>query len=145
MGPRCSSAETQDCHRSYIIAAKVTIVSAIDLMTSNVSFMYMYTYSGNNSFPTTCTYCRLQCNHSNRIFNYFSLSLDPMRLIILIWPLFEMWPWTDISWYKRSLQVIDNRCLINTSLWITKAMIIFNMDFFSWITNHHCILLGKLK
>jgi hypothetical protein len=29
MGPRCSSAETQVCHRSYIIAAKVQRVTSI--------------------------------------------------------------------------------------------------------------------
>ena len=30
MGPRCSSAETQVCHRSYIIAARLTIPSLYD-------------------------------------------------------------------------------------------------------------------
>jgi hypothetical protein len=32
MGPRCSSAETQVCHRSYIIAAKFT--AALNSLTS---------------------------------------------------------------------------------------------------------------
>ena len=30
MGPRCSSAETQVCHRSYIISANVMVTPYID-------------------------------------------------------------------------------------------------------------------
>ena len=38
MGPRCSSAETQVCHRSYIIAARVFRVKNLDLTPKNHIF-----------------------------------------------------------------------------------------------------------
>jgi K+-sensing histidine kinase KdpD len=49
MGPRCSSAETQVCHRSYIIAANIVAVSFIGggnrikltIYASNISLLLM--------------------------------------------------------------------------------------------------------
>ena len=38
MGPRCSSAETQVCHRSYIIAARITIYLGVRVTEFNATF-----------------------------------------------------------------------------------------------------------
>jgi hypothetical protein len=44
MGPRCSSAETQVCHRSYIIAASVLTAKKNPIFTNKIEQIYKTTY-----------------------------------------------------------------------------------------------------
>jgi hypothetical protein len=69
MGPRCSSAETQVCHRSYIIAARSNSVLlwAVILVGLLITFFKLNKVIISESFVILCiekVRVRVTCNHN---------------------------------------------------------------------------------
>jgi hypothetical protein len=73
MGPRCSSAETQVCHRSYIIAdSRRYVMKKVDELTKNRREMDRENISG---FPPISTVITLKATVIYKIYMQFITNI----------------------------------------------------------------------
>ena len=81
MGPRCSSAETQVCHRSYIIAASVRWKTYIAIFRYFVTIILYCKTINPVIFFQQHTFFIVYILLCNSLLNWFSLTLQSLNII----------------------------------------------------------------